>query len=283
MLLVRKMNPEDFSFAAELANTMKWNMNEEDFKFSLDLEPNGCFILLKNQERIGLSTCISYGKVGWFGNLIVKEAYREQGAGACLVHHAISYLKTMGATTIGLYAYLNLLEFYAKIGFNRDTDFVVLKAKNISSSPISESTKKIKCLERDDFGKVLNFDIKGFGAERRKTLEPIFRNTDNYCFVALEDNQLIGYIGSKVFDAVTEIGPLVCNQNQAYVASDLLQTLLSKLDGSEAYLYLPASEADLLNIAYKAGFRIEFFLARMFLGSVVAQDWVCAAESLERG
>jgi GNAT superfamily N-acetyltransferase len=283
MFHVRKMEPEDFSFAIELANTMNWNMTSEDFEFNAQLEPNGCFMLLSGQERIGLATCISYGKIGWFGNLIVKKAYRKQGAGALLVNHAISYLKSTGITTIGLYAYTYLTDFYAKIGFKLDMDFLVLKTKKVEGPVISEATENIRPIKQPDVRGVLDFDKHCFGAQRSKTLEPIFQDANNLCYVTYKNTQVIGYVASKVFDRIAEIGPLVCNADYPETIPSLLQLVLSKLNGKEAYLYLPVAKTELLNIATKAGFKEEFHLVRMFLGLVVAQDWVCAAESLERG
>ena len=72
MFHAEKMRPEDFSFAVQLANTMDWNMAESDLEFMTKLEPDGCFVLLHGDEPVGMATCISYGKIGWFGNLAVK-------------------------------------------------------------------------------------------------------------------------------------------------------------------------------------------------------------------
>jgi GNAT superfamily N-acetyltransferase len=283
MFRVRKMEPEDFSFAIELANTMNWNMTSEDFEFNSQLEPNGCFMLLSGQERIGLATCINYGKIGWFGNLIVKKSYRKQGAGAILVNHAITYLRSTGVTTIGLYAYNYLTDFYAKIGFKPEMDFLVLKTKKVAAPVILEATENIRPIKQPDVRGVLDFDKHSFGAQRSKTLEPIFQDANDLCYVTYENTQVIGYVASKVFDRIAEIGPLVCNTYYPETIPSLLQLVLSKLNGKEAYLYLPVDKTELLNIATKAGFKEEFRLVRMFLGPVVAQDWVCAAESLERG
>jgi hypothetical protein len=82
MFRVEQMNPEDFPFAVKLSNTMNWNMTVEDFELALELEPEGCFILQDGSERFGIATTVSFGKVGWFGNLIVKEEARRKGAGA---------------------------------------------------------------------------------------------------------------------------------------------------------------------------------------------------------
>ena len=118
MFQIKLMHPEDFDFAIELANTMDWNMAIEDFQFMTSLEPDGCFVLFDDSKPIGIATSNSYGKVGWFGNLIVKEEYRGKGAGSQLVKHAIDYLHGKGVETIGLYAYPNLVEFYSQLGFS---------------------------------------------------------------------------------------------------------------------------------------------------------------------
>ncbi len=88
MFQVRAMRVDDFPFAVQLANTMNWNMAEEDFEFMASLEPHGNFIALDDGKPIGIATCISFGTVGWFGNLIVKEQYRSKGVGSLLVKHA---------------------------------------------------------------------------------------------------------------------------------------------------------------------------------------------------
>ena len=111
MFKVKPMQPKDFLFATELANTMDWNMAAEDFQFNAMLEPEGCLILFDDSKPLGIATCISYGKVGWFGNLIVKKEARHRGVGSLLVKHAIDYLRGKGVETIGLYAYPNLQKF----------------------------------------------------------------------------------------------------------------------------------------------------------------------------
>ena len=57
------MTSEDLDFAVRLTDTMHWNLAESDFEFAMELEPDGCFVLLENSERIGLVTNVCYGRI----------------------------------------------------------------------------------------------------------------------------------------------------------------------------------------------------------------------------
>ena len=112
---------------------MNWNMAIEDFEFLTSLEPDGCFVAFQGSIRVGIATSISFGKVGWFGNLIVKEEHQNKGVGSFLVKHAVNYLQSKGVKRIGLYAYPHLAGFYSGLGFERDEDFYVLYAEALGA------------------------------------------------------------------------------------------------------------------------------------------------------
>ena len=52
MFHIRKILLDDLKFAVNLTNTMKWDLVEEDFKYMMKLEPDGCFITFDNAKRI---------------------------------------------------------------------------------------------------------------------------------------------------------------------------------------------------------------------------------------
>lgn len=165
MFHVKTMSPEDFKFAVQITDQMNWNLTPADFEFMTELEPNGCFILLENSERIGLATTVNFGTVAWFGNLIVNESYRRKGAGSTLVKHSIKYLTSKHPRTIGLYAYIDKIPFYERLGFKKDSEFTVLRGRGISSQ-VECGVREAK---KQDLQQIIKFDRSCFGGNKKTT------------------------------------------------------------------------------------------------------------------
>jgi GNAT superfamily N-acetyltransferase len=279
MLQVRTMSYEDFQFAVQITGKMRWNLAEDDFKFMMELEPEGCFVALDNSERIGLATTISYGNIGWFGNLVVNEAYRNKGAGSQLVKHSVEYLLHKHVKTVGLYAYENRIHFYTRLGFKYDSDFTVVKGKGFPSP----SNSNVKRAQESNIAKIVEFDESCFSSSRRKLLEPILLDQDNLCYTVTENGHVSAYVVAKVYRGMAELGPLVCPAERNSLALDLLKTVLDKLNGIEVSLFLPVKETATINMLRGKGFTEEFHVARMFYGLPVFKNCIQTAESLERG
>lgn len=279
MFQVKPMSFDDFPFATILANTMNWNMATRDFEFMTSLEPEGCFVVFQGSEHLGIATCISFGKVGWFGNLIVKEGYRNKGVGSLLVKHAVNYLQSKGVKTIGLYAYPNLIGFYSKFGFERDEDFSVLHVEALDSLT-AETLPKVGTQQ---IQAVAEFDSRCFGGNRKKLLESIILEEGNLSYHKSENNEVAGYVAAKVYEKMAEVGPLICQEGHVDVAASLLKTVLGKLTGLSVYVFLPKKESALADMLSSFGFKEGFCVSRMFLGQAVAKNCIYMAESLERG
>jgi GNAT superfamily N-acetyltransferase len=279
MFHVKIMSQEDFEFAVQITDHMKWNLTAADFEFMIELEPDGCFVLLEDSERIGLATTVNFGTVAWFGNLIVNESRRKKGGGSLLVKSAVKRLTSKHARTIGLYAYMDRIPFYEGLGFKYDSEFTVLNGKG-SSLPVQSEVREA---EKQDLQEIVEFDRSCFGASRRKLLEPIILDPDNLCDISAEGERIIGYVVAKVYRNMGEIGPLVCQKGREDVAVNLLRAVLSRLEGYEVSMCVPNKENMILNSLRMWGFAESFRVARMFFGSPVVEDCICMAESLERG
>jgi len=273
------MSPADFDFAIQATDRIGWGLGKSDFEFMIELQPEGCFVLFEGLERIGLATTVSYGKIAWFGNLIVDEARRRRGAGSVLVNHSLEYLRGIGVETIGLYAYLERISFYQRLGFRTDSGFLVMKGKAFGS-PISADVRKI---EEGDIEKTIDFDFSCFGESRRKLLEPVLSDRDNLGYFSVKNGKVVAYSVAKVFRGMAELGPVVCEKEQVDVAASLVGATLNSIKGFEVSLLVPEKEEALLSMLVKNGFSQVFKVERMFHGSPVISDCVMMAESLERG
>ena len=279
MFNAKTMSKKDIRFAISLTDTAEWELDEEDFEFTMRLEPEGCFVLLHDSVRIGIATTVNYGHVGWFGNLIVSKENRKQGAGTTLVTHAIKYLTDKGVRTVGLYAYMDKIPFYEKIGFKHDSDFTVLKGKGFSSRGNSD----VRQAETVDIRQIVAFDNACLGFSREKLLKTILLKPSNFCYLWVEDEKLLGYGIAKVYNGAAEVGPLVCHQGFGNISIELLNAIMNRLKGSEIVMCVPERQRPLIESLMKRDFRVDFHVAKMFRGESITEDCICAAESLERG
>lgn len=279
MFHVKKISVDDFAFAVRLTDTMNWNLVEEDFQFMTELEPEGCFIIWDDSERIGVATTISYGRVGWLGNVIVREEYRGRGAGSLLVKNALDFLTKQDVETIGLYAYKNKIPFYQRLGLEYDSDFIVLRGKPESSSEQVHQREASKNDERE----IINLDHFCFSASRRKLLIPILDESSNSCYVAKEKGLIRGFVVAKVYPEMAEVGPLVCQRGCLDIAVDLLKAALNRVKGLEVMTCVPEKESILISMLITRGLGEAFRVARMFYGAPRFNDCIYIAESLERG
>jgi GNAT superfamily N-acetyltransferase len=279
MFYVKKMSEEDFDFAVRLTDTRDWGLVEEDFQFMMELEPEGCFTLLEDSEKIGIITSVNYGRVGWFGNLIVEEKHRRKGAASQLVKQVVNYLTGKGAETVGLYSYMEAIPFYEKLGFKYDSKFTVWEGKAFKS----QAESNIKKAKEEDLQKIIEYDYSCLNMSRRKLLEAIFHNANNLCYLSVEQEQVQGYVMAKVYDGLAEIGPLICNRERNDIAINLIRTVLNMVEGSHVTLSAPEKELTIKNFLTELGISERFNVARMFFKPTSIKDCIYIAESLERG
>jgi ribosomal protein S18 acetylase RimI-like enzyme len=270
------MTREDYGFAVTLTDSMDWNMVESDFEFMMELEKDGCFVAFDGSERVGISNAIKYSKIGWIGNVIVSKKSRKKGFGSLLVKHCKQYLMNKGAESIGLYSYTNRIQFYEKLGFNRNLDFIVFEGK--ASSVHSKTRTRV--VDKSDIPDIVKLDTFCFGSSRKKLLESLLNNPDNLYFVPIDKGKF-GFIISKVFGNYAEVGPMVCFDKR--VASDLLIATLNNLVGFNIFLCLPKREFFLTNLFSKFGLNKSFQVSRMFFGNHLSTNCFYLTESLERG
>jgi GNAT superfamily N-acetyltransferase len=115
-LLIRNIKPLDFNFIIGLAELENIRYSKKDLNRIIDFEPEGCFIALDGERRLGIITTITYGNVGWIGNLLVEKSTRRRGTGTNLVKEALEYMQKKDVKVPKLYCFPKRIPFYRRLG-----------------------------------------------------------------------------------------------------------------------------------------------------------------------
>jgi ribosomal protein S18 acetylase RimI-like enzyme len=225
---IRLMTHEDTSFALSLTDSLGWGNTKDEFERLLSYEPEGCFIASEREEHIGMVTSVSYGKVGWIGNVIVIPGYRNKGMGTKLMVQAMDYLKNKSVKTIELDAEQKAMSLYNRLGFK-----AVCKSLRFSGEGKFISTDNIKQMSESDIDNVVGLDSRIFGANRHKVIKKIYQKFPDLCFVSYKNQKLIGYIMARERKDDYQIGPWICQSDLPDSAEGLLKAALKKLMGNK--------------------------------------------------
>jgi len=280
-LKIRCMLPSDFDFAARLSNIENWDNSTDDFRRILRIQPGGAFVATEKKRRVGIVTAISYGRLGWIGNVVVSKRYRKLGIGSWLVKHAILYLRKKGARTIGLFSYKRNLPFYQRLGFKRDASYLRLVGKG--SVLTSEGPRSI---DSKDLERVLAFDRKCFRHRRDRLLRELLRRFRDSSFVTIRNGEILGYIVGKNYDTTCEIGPWLCSREDISIATGLLRAVLNTSIGKPIEITVPRRNRQALRLLRNHEFEDQGSVVRMYYGDrtgLVDDRYTFAAESLEKG
>lgn len=256
------MTGYDFSFAVDLANREHWDYDRIDVERLFRLFPHGCLLAEHSGNRAGWVVVSTYGRLAWIGGLVVRSSLRGRGIGAALLEHAVKYAYELGVSTVGLYSYNESMEFYQRMGFNRDCEFENVEGVGREAS-VGFSTQQPR-----DLGEIAEFDSKYFRGNRKPLLEAL-HNEFSSLFILQKEREVLGYIAGKDFvDGAAEIGPWVCNEKRVEVAEQLFASELSRLRRRKISLTIPSQNSEADRIIRKFGFQVKQRVTRMFAGSV---------------
>lgn len=279
MIAIRKMTPDDFAFAVSLTDEENWAYVEEDFERLLSYEPEGCFIAESEGQPVGIVTTTSYVELGYIGNVIVKEQFRERDIGQRLVKNALEHLIRIGVKTIHLTSYIDTIGFYEKLGF--EPEFPI--------SSMSVDTKGFGFLDHhvwkeSDVDKILQLDRTYFGGDRSRIIRRMMADFPDLLLTSKGTS--FGYIATSCTEKSCEIGPLIVELGDAEAAERLLRGVLGVVSADLARIFVPHSNDSAIELADSLGFKEDFRTMRMFHGqpnTVERKEGIFAIGALEKG
>ncbi len=254
------MSLRDIPFAISITDLEGWNYFPADFRRLLRLSPKGCFKAVVGGKRVGLTTAVAYGRVGWVGNVIVQPGFRGRGVGGDLVGTAIAYLQSEGVETIRLNSYLETVQFYEDLGFKGEYENI-----RFTGQVVGNVGSQINCDPCKDIQQVISMDKRFFGANRSDLLSSLSSEFPK-TFLCVGKQKLRGYIVGQVHDGFCEIAPWVANPVNNSAAKELWQGLQKELGKMQVAFTAPSRSKQAVDAARWMGLRRDFRTLRMSMG-----------------
>ena len=273
------MREGDIAFACAVTDLEHWGYTDADFRRLMRLEPQGCLVAEGGGERVGLATVTTYGEVAWIGAVIVSPAARGSGVGDALLKRALDLCDSRGVTSARLNSYLNVVEFYRRLGFRGETE----NARCSGSGMGGFSGGRARPVE--ELGSIEAFDTRFFGAYRGTLLRDLQHDPTATLLMVEREGRPLGYIAFTAAGDECEIGPWIVEPGEPVAAATLLEEAVAASGARSFSLTCPLANAAAAEALAAQGFEERFRTLRMTRGRPVREDLrgIWALGGLEKG
>ncbi|MDX7987494.1 hypothetical protein FE392_09145 [Xenorhabdus sp. 12] len=263
------------------ANAENWNLSAGDTARFFNVEPNGFFIVYRDNQPISSMSMVNYSdSYAFAGNFIIAPEFRNNVCGAKVWDPTIAYAEHR---TIGMDGNWDRTRLYEKRGF-------AIHHRNVRLS--GDITRKIippagaVPITPDNIDEVIQYDAECVGVHRGALLFDWFWGKERYGFCTYSQTGISGVIGIRRSYDGYRIGPFHADNSE--VLETLTLTALALVPtGESVSVDIPETNGnDFLLLAHEHGLRKLFHTYRMYKGNTVPkgrQDKVKATASLELG
>jgi GNAT superfamily N-acetyltransferase len=262
---VRLLFETDIPAAMQLKEAAGWNQTEADWLRLLALEPNGCFVAVKNGRLVGTTTTTTYGNdLAWIGMVLVDPQERRQGIATHLMNVAMDYLKDKVAT-VKLDATAQGKPVYERFGFKVESVF-----ERWIGIPNAHTATDSKVLDHDAIRDLLALDQVAFAADRSRLIKKLIDDASvPPVLLRAADETLSGYALARRGTNAAYVGPVVGKSPQ-HIES-LLDQVLDELAGHRVYIDFNTECVAATSALSDRGFVKERDLMRMSAGAPAAK------------
>jgi GNAT superfamily N-acetyltransferase len=247
MTQIRLLNRSDIPAVMELNRAAGWNQLEADWLRLLELEPEGCFVLLCDGRIAATATTVCYGRrLAWIGMVLTHPDFRRRGFGRRVTEEAIEYAERRAVEWIKLDATDMGRPLYLELGFEDEAPIERWKMV----LPAADAARASPAPFQFDVA----LDREAFGAERSALLENLARGE-----AASIPGQ--GYIMARPGANAFSVGP--CVARSPLTARTLLEWLFSKHAGEPVFWDLLPANEPAVSLARQFGFAPARRLVRM--------------------
>jgi ribosomal protein S18 acetylase RimI-like enzyme len=265
MTEIRYFGPDDLDFAEMQKEREGWAASRDQFNIYLELDPDGCFVAMSDDQPVGMVTATSFGRSGWIGNLIVEPDFRNRGIGRSLMERAIESLCGKGAKTIRLEADPLGVPLYRKLDFVDEFESCRLRLPESKNRPRFDA-EAVEPMTTGDLDEVAALDTEIVGPKRRSFLELKFLAAQ-LALVRRRDGKIVASLLASPNNQGFRIAP--CTALEHEDARCLINAAISAASGAPVLIGLPALNTAGLDMLGELGFDKAASSLRMRLGPAI--------------
>jgi GNAT superfamily N-acetyltransferase len=275
---IRVMNPTDLPLGLHLSRQAGWNQTEADWRRLLELQPDGCFVALRDGGAVGTTTTMVLGGVAWIAMVLVDEAARGQGVGTALLVHALEYLDRCGLATIRLDATPLGRPLYERLGFVEQFSL----ARYEGTLPAVGAVADLAAVASEAWEKLAALDEAVTGTDRRRLLLRLFAEQPGSVQAVHDADGPAGYLAARPGSKARQLGPCIASPAAGV---RLFTQAWQRHGGQRVFLDIPLANEAACRLAESQGLAIQRRFTRMCRGTPRCErlEWVWASSGPEKG
>lgn len=258
---MRGASESDIGAIRSLRESVGWSAHDWALRATMEPPDARCLLVISGDDRIvGVGSGISYGALGFVGNMVVDEEHRGRGVGSAVLEGVIDFLEGRGCRRLELFATAAGRPLYAGHGFEL-TDPSALVAVPRDAVPGTDAEVRIE--EATDIQALLAYDAPRFGGDRRNLLAMMRADRQRPLLVAQFGDRIGGYLWLRTDGP--RVGPFVADEPA--IAGALLRAAFVRApEAADLTLNLPMSNLPGVTWLRALGLALEPWDGRMARG-----------------
>ena len=198
----------DIDAITALRESVGWGAHDWALRAAMQPPDAHCFLVIASDDRIvGVGSGISYGALGFVGNMVVDEAHRGRGIGSAVLNAVIHFLEGRGCRRLELFATPAGRPLYARHGFEL-TDPSAMVAVPRDAVPATDGAVHVE--EATELDALRAYDAPRFGGDRGGLLSMMRADRLRPLLVARSGDRIGGYLWLRA-DGL-RVGPFVADE-----------------------------------------------------------------------
>ncbi|MGH2381550.1 MAG: GNAT family N-acetyltransferase [Candidatus Limnocylindria bacterium] len=236
-LRLRDADAADLSRIARLREEVGWSVHDWALRAVLRGPRARCLVVVDDHDLVvGVGSGISYGRLGFVGNMVVDADHRRRGIGAAILQAVIGFLEERGTTRMELYATADGRPLYARHGFELTGPSAMVRVPRGAVAHVNDRITLGEA-DADTEADLAAYDAPRFGGDRGILLREALDDPDRPLILARRAGKILGY--GWIRPEGERIGPLVADTPE--IAAALIGDAFDRLPrADELTLNLPS-------------------------------------------